>query len=209
MLKDAPPPQKKTSFSLCLRMLYVRPIQIFSPSTWPIGLLRGSSNGEGSTQHKPFSDTNFPQYSLQHKQIKPLELGTLYTRSQGPENFRRNFGHCWVANWPPVINKCQNIDVRILINAGTLAPRVANWPPKFDGILFPALGPIQDHKVQHLFVLGADWKVFFYFSLDSQCKAHGADFNFCINRSAGFGVNIGPDSQCKAGLIWYILLSYG
>jgi hypothetical protein len=41
-----------------------------------------------------------------------------------------------------------------IINAGTLAPRVANWPPKFDGILFPALGPIQDHKVQHLFVLG-------------------------------------------------------
>jgi len=31
-----------------------------------------------------------------------------------------------------------------------LAPRVADWPPKFDGILFSALGPIQGHNVQHL-----------------------------------------------------------
>ncbi len=34
----------------------------------------------------------------------------------------------------------------------TLVPRVANWPPKFDGIPFSALGPIQAHKVQHLLV---------------------------------------------------------
>ncbi len=38
---------------------------------------------------------------------------------------------------------------------------VANWPPKFDGILFSALGQIQGHKVQHLLVLGADRKVLF------------------------------------------------
>jgi hypothetical protein len=44
----------------------------------------------------------------------------------------------------------------IIINTGTLAPTVANWPPKFVGILFSALGPIQGHKVQHLLVLGAD-----------------------------------------------------
>jgi hypothetical protein len=49
----------------------------------------------------------------------------------------------WVANWLQVTNKCYNVDVRILINAGTLAPTVANWPPKFDGILFSALGPIK------------------------------------------------------------------
>ncbi len=43
--------------------------------------------------------------------------------------------------------------MRILINAETLASQiVANWPPKFDGIPFPALGPIQGHKVQHLLV---------------------------------------------------------
>jgi hypothetical protein len=52
---------------------------------------------------------------------------------------------------PQVTNKCYNIDVRILINAGTLAPRVANWDPRFS-----ALGPIQGHKVQHLLVIGAD-----------------------------------------------------
>jgi hypothetical protein len=40
----------------------------------------------------------------------------------------------------------------ILINAGTVAPGVANWPPKFDGIPFSVLGPIQGHKVQHLLV---------------------------------------------------------
>jgi len=66
----------------------------------------------------------------------------------------------------------------ILINAGTLAPRVANWPPKFDGILFfSALWPIQGHKVQHLLVTWGRLKsfFFFYFSLDSLCKALGAD----------------------------------
>jgi len=40
----------------------------------------------------------------------------------------------------------------ILINAGTLAQGITNWPPKFDGILLSALGPIQGHKVQHLLV---------------------------------------------------------
>jgi hypothetical protein len=76
-------------------------------------------------------------------------------------------------------NKCYNTDVRILINAGILAPRIANcllfsllnifpnWPPKFDVILFPALGPIQGHKVQHLVVTWGILKsFFFYFSLD-------------------------------------------
>jgi hypothetical protein len=53
----------------------------------------------------------------------------------------------WVANWPQVTNKCYNIDITTLINAGTLVPRVANWPPKFNGILFSASGPIQGHKV--------------------------------------------------------------
>jgi hypothetical protein len=38
-----------------------------------------------------------------------------------------NFEHFWLDVWPQVANKCYNIDVRILINAGTLASRVANW----------------------------------------------------------------------------------
>jgi hypothetical protein len=42
-----------------------------------------------------------------------------------------------------------------------LAPRVANWPPKFHGILFPALGPIEGHKVQHLLVTLGRLKRFF------------------------------------------------
>jgi hypothetical protein len=70
--------------------------------------------------------------------------------------------------WPQVTNKSYNIDVKILINAGTFTSRVANWLPKFNGILFSALGPIQGHKVEHLLVT---WRQiennFFYFSLDS------------------------------------------
>jgi len=53
------------------------------------------------------------------------------------------------------------IDPKLLINARTLTPGVANWPPKFEGILLSALGPIQGHKVQHLLVLGAERNVFF------------------------------------------------
>jgi hypothetical protein len=49
----------------------------------------------------------------------------------------------------------------VLINAATLAPRVSNWPPKFNGILFPTLGPIQGHKVQHLLVTLGRLKRFF------------------------------------------------
>jgi hypothetical protein len=43
-------------------------------------------------------------------------------------------------------------------------PRVANWLPKFDGILFPALRPIQGHKVQHLLVTWGRLKIFFSIS---------------------------------------------
>jgi hypothetical protein len=56
------------------------------------------------------------------------------------------------------------IDVRILINVGTLAPRVANWALKFSD-----LGPIHGHTVQQLLVIGTDsfFNFFFYFSLHS------------------------------------------
>jgi len=94
---------------------------------------------------------------------------------------------------PQVTNKCYNIDVRILINAGILAPRIANcllfslfnifpnWPPKFDVILFPALGPIQGHKVQHLVVTWGILKsFFFYFSLDSDVKPLGLISTFAL-----------------------------
>jgi len=45
-----------------------------------------------------------------------------------------------------------NIDIRILLNAGFIGPRVATWLPKLHGMLFLALGPIKGHKVQHLLV---------------------------------------------------------
>jgi hypothetical protein len=44
-------------------------------------------------------------------------------------------------HWCQIINKCWNI-----------GPKGCNWTPKFDGILFTALGPIQGHNVQHLLV---------------------------------------------------------
>jgi len=47
------------------------------------------------------------------------------------------------------------------MNAETISPRVANWPPKFDGIFFPAVGPIPAHKVQHLLVTLGILKRFF------------------------------------------------
>jgi len=62
-----------------------------------------------------------------------LVLGLLYTRSQGGQ---KNLG-------PTLSIFVLQIGPKLLINARTLAPRVANWPPKFDGILFSALGPIQ------------------------------------------------------------------
>jgi hypothetical protein len=60
------------------------------------------------------------------------------------------------------------IGPKLLINAGTVAPKVANRPAKFDGILFSALGPIQGHNVHHLLITwGQIEKFFFFVSLDS------------------------------------------
>jgi hypothetical protein len=83
---------------------------------------------------------------------------------------------------PKLLINARTIDVRILINAATMAPRVSNWPPKFNGILFPTLGPIQGHKVQHLF--GQIEKIFSSSALTPSVKALGVDFNFCTNRNA-------------------------
>ncbi len=49
---------------------------------------------------------------------------------------------------PKVLINVRILRPLILIKVGTSAPRVANWVPKFDGILifFSALGPIQGHK---------------------------------------------------------------
>jgi len=78
--------------------------------------------------------------------------GPLYTRRQGQKNLGPNLNIFGLRIGP-----------KLVINARTLTPGVANWPPKFDGILFSALGLIQGHKVQHLLVLGTDPQVFFLF----------------------------------------------
>ncbi len=111
-------------------------------------------------------------------------LGPLCSRSQGQKNLA-NFEHFWVANWPQVTNKCYNIDVMILINAGTLTQAVTNWPPKFDGILLSALGPIQGHKVQHLLVTWGRLK-------SSFLCGHWRDAKYPKRALSGAG--FGPDS---------------
>jgi len=77
--------------------------------------------------------------------------GPLYTKRQG----QKNLG-------PTLSIFGLRIGPKLLINARTLTPGVANWPPKFDGMLFSALGPIQGHKVQHLIVLGASTRFFLF-----------------------------------------------
>jgi hypothetical protein len=76
----------------------------------------------------------------------------------------------------------------LLINAETLAPRVANWLPKFDDILFfSGLGPIQGHKVWYLPIGNLGQIEFYFFSilaLTPSVKPLGGDFNFCTNRNA-------------------------
>jgi hypothetical protein len=76
----------------------------------------------------------------------------MYTRRQGQNNLG-----------PTLSIFGLRIGPKLVIDARTLTPEIANWPPKFDGILFSALGPIQGHKVHHLLVLGVDRKVFFLF----------------------------------------------
>ncbi len=114
----------------------------------------------------------------------------LYSRSHGWKNLRQPASIFGLLFGPKLL-----INAKILINAETSDPRVANWPPKFNGIHFPALGPIQCHKVQHLLVTLGGLKRFFSSSaLTPSVKALGSDFNFCTDRNAWFGLNIGPDS---------------
>jgi hypothetical protein len=63
-------------------------------------------------------------------------------------------------------------------------PRVANSPPRLDGIYFPALGPKQGHKVQHLLVTLGRLKRIFTSAVTPRVRPVGADFNFCISTNA-------------------------
>jgi hypothetical protein len=74
-----------------------------------------------------------------------------FTLGVAAKKLGANFEHFWLVVSPQVTNKCYNIDVMILINAGTLAPRVANWSPKFNGIsFFQPWGQYKAILVQHL-----------------------------------------------------------
>ncbi len=66
--------------------------------------------------------------------IRPtFTLGVRTKKNLGPT--LSIFLACCLA--PKLLINARNFDVRILINnAETMVPRVANWSPKFDGILF-------------------------------------------------------------------------
>jgi len=65
---------------------------------------------------------------------------TIYTRSQGWKKLGANFEQLWLVVWPQVTNKCYNIDVRILINAGTLAPKGCKLASQIQWYPFFSLG---------------------------------------------------------------------
>jgi hypothetical protein len=88
-------------------------------------------------------ECTYPKYTKNNYFLS--HLGPLYTRSQGQKIFSRTLSIVGLQIGP-----------KLLINAGKLAPTVANWPPKFIGILFFSLGANKGHKVQHLLVLEAD-----------------------------------------------------
>jgi hypothetical protein len=87
---------------------------------------------------------------------RTLNLGGLYTRSQGSENLGPTLSILGLLFGPKLLINARTL----IINDETVAPRVANWLPKFNGILFSALGPIHSHKVQHLLVTWGRLKSF-------------------------------------------------
>jgi len=67
-------------------------------------------------------------------------------------------------------------------------PRVANWPPKFNGILFPSLGTYTWPSGSALISnFGQIEKILASSGLTPSVKPWGADFNFCTNRNADLG----------------------
>ncbi len=103
---------------------------------------------------------NFLSIWVEVLYLAHITLGVMAEKNLGPNLsiFGSLFGIKLLIN-------ARKFDVTILINAGTLAPSIANWLPKFDGILF--FNQIGGHKVQHLLVTwggGTDWK---YFSISA------------------------------------------
>ncbi len=80
-----------------------------------------------------------------------------------------------------------------------MAPRVANWPPKFDGILFQ---PIQGHhKVQHFISnLGQIEKFFSISAWTPSVKPLGLILTFAPIGMLDLGWTLALNSKCKGGL---------
>ncbi len=104
--------------------------------------------------------------------IPLVSQAPLYTTSQSRKKlggptlsiFGLSFG-------PKLLINCQNIDVRILINAGNIGPKGCKLASQIRFVsFFSNLGQME--------------KIFFQFILDSQCKTLGADFSFSTNRNA-------------------------
>jgi len=104
---------------------------------------------------------NLVQYKQHIQNFQNLKI-TL-TRSQNRKNLGLTLSICGLLLGPKLLINAITFDVGILINAETLAPRFANWFPKFDGIPFSALGPIEGHKVRHLLVTWGRLKRFLLF----------------------------------------------
>jgi hypothetical protein len=73
---------------------------------------------------------------------------------------------------------------------------VANWPPKFDGILFFLSLGANTRPSSSAFIsnYGQIEKFFSISALTPSIKPWGLISTFVTNRNAGFGLNIGPDS---------------
>jgi hypothetical protein len=126
-----------------------------------------------------------------HKEIERILMACKIDVTLSPwlKKLEANFDQFWLIVGPKLLTNARTLNVRILIKAGTLASRVANWLVKFDAILLLALRSIDGHKVQHLLVTWGILKRVFLFQLNFWSKANGADFNFCSNGDAWFELN--------------------
>jgi hypothetical protein len=104
-----------------------------------------------------------------------LKAHPLYTRSRGWKNLGPTLSILGLVVWSRVINKLLehwHQDINKCWNIGPNSCKKLGFRKSIVSIKFPALGPKQGRKVQHLLVTwGADWNFliffvfFFYFSL--------------------------------------------
>ncbi len=129
---------------------------------------------------------------------------TLGVRAQKTWGQLRAFLACC---WSQVTTKCYNIDVRILINAGIWAPKVANWLLK----LYPFFSLGVNTRLQSSALisnLGLIENIFFYFSLDPSVKPLGPNSTFAPIGMLNLGWTSALTPSVKLGLrlhLWNLL----